>query len=94
MFLSRTLASHLSGVMNLLAGASRYRLDVFVIFTIIGRLMWTCAYLGLGYGVGADLEAAAGFLMNLSFFLISLAVLVAFGLVAFARSSTNLGIKA
>ncbi|MBI2958906.1 MAG: DedA family protein, partial [Betaproteobacteria bacterium] len=78
--LSRTLASHLSAVLNLLAGASRYRLDAFVVFTVIGRLMWTSAYLGLGYGVGADLEAAAGFLTNLSFFLISLAVLVAFGL--------------
>ena len=92
--LSRTLASHLSSVLNLLAGASRYRLDAFVAFTIMGRLMWTFAYLGLGYGVGADLEAAAGFLTNLSFFLVSLAVLVAFGLVASAQSSTSLGIKA
>ncbi|MBI4207734.1 MAG: DedA family protein [Betaproteobacteria bacterium] len=92
--LSRTLASHLSAVLNLLAGASRYRLDAFVVFTIMGRLIWTSAYLGLGYGAGADLEAAAGFLTNLSFFLVSLAVLVASGLVAFARSSESLRIKA
>ena len=92
--LSRTLASHLSAVLNLLAGASRYRVDAFVVFTIAGRLLWTSAYLGLGYGIGGDLEAAAGFLTNLSLFLVSVALLVAFGLVAFARSSTNLGIKA
>jgi membrane protein DedA with SNARE-associated domain len=85
--LSRTLASHLSAVLNLLAGASRYRLDAFVVFTIVGRLMWTTAYLGLGYGVGGDLEAAAGFLTNLSLFLVSLALLVALGLTGFAQSS-------
>ena len=93
-FVSRTLASHLSGVLNLLAGASRYRVDAFVVLTIAGRVTWTSAYLGLGYSVGGDLEAAAGFLTNLSFFLISLAVVVASGLVVFAQSSTSLGIKA
>jgi len=83
--LSRTLASHLSGVLNLLAGASRYRLDAFVAFTLVGRLLWTSAYLGLGYSVGSDLEAAAGFLTNLSLFLVSLAALVASALAAFPR---------
>jgi hypothetical protein len=41
--------------------------------------------LGLGYSVGSDLEAAAGFLTNLSLFLVSLAALVASGLAAFSR---------
>jgi membrane protein DedA with SNARE-associated domain len=83
--LSRTFASHLSAVLNLFAGASRYRLDAFVAFTILGRLMWTAAYLALGYAVGTDLEAAAAFLTNLSLFLISLAVLTALALLAYAR---------
>ncbi|MBI2290989.1 MAG: VTT domain-containing protein [Betaproteobacteria bacterium] len=85
--LSRTLASHLSAVLNLLAGASRYRVDAFVVFTIAGRFLWTSAYLGLGYGIGGDLEAAAGFLTNLSLFLVSVALLVALGLAGFAQSS-------
>jgi len=85
--LSRTLVSHLSAVLNLLAGASRYRLSVFVAFTVVGRILWTSAYLGLGYTVGADLEAAAGFLANLSIFLVSLAVLLASGAIALARPS-------
>ena len=92
--LSRTLASHLSAVLNLLAGASRYRLDAFVVFTITGRVIWTSAYLGLGYGVGSNLEAAAGFLTNLSLLLVSLAVLVALGFVTLARSTRRLGINA
>jgi len=85
--ISRTLVSHLSAMLNLLAGASRYRLSAFLAFTVLGRMLWTSAYLGLGYAVGASLEAAAGFLSNLSIFLISLAVLMASGAVAFARSS-------
>lgn len=92
--LSRTLASHLSAVLNLLAGASRYRIDAFVVFTITGRVMWTSAYLSLGYVVGSDLDAAADFLTNLSFFLVSLAVLAAFGFVSFVRLSKRPGIHA
>lgn len=75
-FLTRTLVSHLSSVVNLLAGASRYALGAFLAHTLAGRLVWTSAYLGLGYVVGADLQAAASFLANLSFLLLSLAVLV------------------
>ena len=80
--LSRTLASHLSSVLSLLAGAGRYRLDAFVAFTVAGRIVWTLAYLGLGYAAGSDLEAAAGFLTNVSVFLISSAVLAAAALAA------------
>jgi membrane protein DedA with SNARE-associated domain len=92
--LSRTLASHLSAVLNLLAGASRYRVPAFLMFTVIGRIMWTSVYLGVGYGLGdADLEAAAGFLTNLSLFLVSSAVLVALG-VAGLMSSESLRVRA
>lgn len=89
-FLTRTLVSHLSSVVNLLAGASRYALGGFLAFTIVGRLVWTSAYLGLGYAVGADLEAAASFLGNLSLLLISLAVLAVAALIAWARPGAGL----
>ena len=88
--LSRTLASHLSAVLNLLAGAACYRLSAFLLLTVIGRVLWTSAYLGLGYGVGANLDAAAGFLANLSIFLFSLAVLVTSGVVALAREKLRI----
>jgi membrane protein DedA with SNARE-associated domain len=74
---TRTLASHLSSVLSLLAGLARYRLSVFVAFDIVGRVMWTSAYFGLGYLIGGDLEAATGFLTNLSGLLISLTLLMA-----------------
>jgi membrane protein DedA with SNARE-associated domain len=83
--LSRSLVSFLSSAVNLVAGASRYRLAGFVAFAIVGRLVWTSAYLGLGYGASGGLDHAAGFLKNLSGFLIALAMLVGFVLAAFRR---------
>jgi membrane protein DedA with SNARE-associated domain len=84
--LTRTLVSYLSSVASLLAGLSHYRLTEFLVFAVIGRVMWTSAYLGLGYAIGGDLEAAAGFLKNVSGMLISSALLVGAGVVAFGPS--------
>jgi membrane protein DedA with SNARE-associated domain len=84
--ITRTFVSYLSPVVNLLAGAASYRLSAFVALTVVGRLIWTTAYLGLGYAVGPNLEAATGFLANLSGLLLSLAVLGASGLIASGRA--------
>jgi membrane protein DedA with SNARE-associated domain len=74
--LSRTLVSHLSAFVNVFAGAARYRLDRFLAFAVAGRVVWTTAYLGLGYAVGTDLESAAGFLTNVSLLLVCLSLLL------------------
>jgi membrane protein DedA with SNARE-associated domain len=73
-------------VVSLLAGAAHYHLSEFIALTVLGRLIWTSAYLGLGYAIGADLEAAAGFLTNLSGLIVSLAVLAASWLIASGRA--------
>ena len=78
--LSRSLISFLSSAVNLLAGASRYRLRVFLPTAIVGRLIWSSAYLGLGYGFGVAIEAAADFTSSLSGLLVSLVVLTALGI--------------
>ncbi len=70
-FITRTFASYLSSAANLLAGVSRYRFSRFVAIASLGRMVWTAAYLGLGYVIGSDFEAATGFLGNLSGFLLS-----------------------
>ncbi|MEX0752988.1 MAG: DedA family protein [Xanthobacteraceae bacterium] len=77
--LSRTLVSHLSSVVSLLAGATHYQIASFIIFAFVGRLMWTSAYLGLGYGIGSNLDAANDFMKNLTGLLLSLAVLLTLG---------------
>jgi membrane protein DedA with SNARE-associated domain len=81
--LTRTLVSYLSSVVSLLAGISRYHPAAFLGFAFVGRVLWAVAYLGLGYTIGADLEAAAGFLTNLTGLLLSSALL--FGAAAVAR---------
>lgn len=77
--LSRSLLSFLSSAVNLLAGASRYRLRFFFPVATLGRLIWTSAYLGLGYAFGATIEAAAEFPSSLSGLLASLVALAGLG---------------
>lgn len=77
--LSRSLLSFKSSAVNLLAGASRYRVRLFLPFAIVGRLIWSSAYLGLGYVFGVAIEAAADFTSSLSGLLVSLVVLGALG---------------
>lgn len=83
--ITRTLVSHLSSVVSLLAGMSRYRLTAFLSVALGGRALWTAAYMALGYAIGSDLEAAADFLKNLSGLLVSASVLAGGALVAAGR---------
>jgi len=95
LFITRTFVSYLSSVASLLAGVSHYRVSKFIVVSTAGRVVWTAAYLGLGYAIGADLDAATGFLANLTGFLLCAIVLVVAGTVATmsggrgARSATG-----
>jgi len=73
---SRTLTSSLSSVVSIFAGVSRYRFSHFLGFALFGRLIWTSAYLGLGFWIGGNIDAASQFLGNLSGLLIAIGVLV------------------
>jgi membrane protein DedA with SNARE-associated domain len=84
-FVTRTFMSYLSSIASLLAGISRYRLSKFLAITFVGRLVWTAGYFGLGYGIGSDWEAAAGFLTNLSALLVLSVLLISSGVVASGR---------
>lgn len=77
--ISRSLLSFKSSAVNLLAGATRYRLRLFLPFAIVGRLIWSSAYLSLGYVFGVAIEAAADFTSSLSGLLVSLVILAALG---------------
>jgi membrane protein DedA with SNARE-associated domain len=87
-FVTRTFVSHLSSVASLLAGMSRYSLAKYLPVTTVGRVVWTAAYLELGYMIGGDLEAATGFLTNLSGFLLSAMVLLLSGSITMRRVGT------
>jgi len=76
LILTRSLVAYIGAIASILAGAGRYRLDRFVALSVIGRLLWTAPYFGLGYTVGSDLEIASGFLGYLSLLLIAGAVAI------------------
>jgi len=82
LFITRTFASYLSSVASLLAGVSRYSLSKFIAVATVGRAVWAALYLGLGYVIGADLDAATGFLGNLAVFLLCATALGATGVTA------------
>jgi membrane-associated protein len=84
-FITRTFMSYLSPVASVLAGVSYYGLGKFLALAIVGRLIWSAGYLGLGYEIGADWEAAVGFLTNLSLLFLSLMLLLGAGVVASGR---------
>jgi membrane protein DedA with SNARE-associated domain len=88
-FITRTFVSYLSSVASLLAGVSRFPLPKFVAASAAGRLVWTAAYLGLGYVIGADLDAATSFLANFTGFLLCVTVMVAAALVALTSGSLH-----
>jgi len=83
--ITRTLVSHLSSVVSLLAGMSRYRLAAFLSVALLGRATWTAAYMALGFAIGGDLEAAADFLKNLSGLLVCASALAGSVLIAAGR---------
>ncbi len=83
-FLTRTLVSHLSSLASLLAGISRYRFPAFIAFASLGRLVWTAAYLGLGYVIGNNIEVAGLFLEHVTGLVLSLGVVLIVGTYLFA----------
>jgi membrane-associated protein len=81
-FITRTFVSYLSSIASVFAGVAHYQLSRFLAVAVAGRLVWAAAYLGLGAAVGSDLEAASGFLTNLSLLLLFLTLLTGSGLIA------------
>lgn len=91
LLLSRTVLSALSSPVNLLAGASRYRVAPFLVYDLVGRLTWTMFYLAVGYGFSRNASLVADLLDNVWKLLASLVVAAAsaYGLYRLQRSSAR-----
>jgi membrane protein DedA with SNARE-associated domain len=85
--LSRTLISHLSSIVSLLAGLHRYQIHAFLTIALLGRLIWTAAYVGLGYTLAGNVDAATDFLKNLTGLLVSVSLLAASTFIALSWRS-------
>ena len=88
-FITRTFMSYLSSVASLLAGITHFHFPKFLAVALLGRVIWTAAYMGLGYGIGHDWQAATSFLTNLSVLILSLVALLTAGAVALGTLSTE-----
>jgi membrane protein DedA with SNARE-associated domain len=87
---TRTLVSSISSLVGLIAGISHYPVSTFFFFVLLGRILWTSAYVGLGYAIGGSLESATSFLAALTGLLLSLIVATAAGFVS-RRASSSIG---
>jgi membrane protein DedA with SNARE-associated domain len=72
---TRTLVSSLSAPVSLVAGVNCYGFSTFLALVLVGRMIWTASYVGLGYSLGSSPEFASSFLANLSGLVVSLVVL-------------------
>ena len=89
--LTRSLTAHVGAIVSVLAGTGRYPVNRFLAYSLIGRVLWTASYFGLGYAVGTDFEAASGFLGYLSLLLIAMVIAAAAAtfLLRAARGATD-----
>jgi membrane protein DedA with SNARE-associated domain len=72
--LAMSAVSQVSSVVGLLAGLSHWPMARFLPAALLGRMLWTIGYFGLGYVAGTNFSAASGFLANLGAVALALAI--------------------
>ena len=82
-FLTRFLLTPLATPTNLIAGGSRYPYRRFLLFTIVGEVIWVGLYGALGYLFADSWELLNDLVGNLSGVLVGVVVLAAGGVMAF-----------
>ncbi|HEX7555500.1 MAG TPA: DedA family protein [Leptolinea sp.] len=71
---TRSILSTLAIPTNLTAGSSEYPFTRFLMFDMVGEVIWILGYGSLGYEFGNSWEDISDFLMNISGFLAALVV--------------------
>lgn len=75
-FLTRFLISAMGPFVNAAAGITQYKLRDFSLFVILGDLLWTCLYLGLGYWFGDSWETIVPIVTEVGEFLTYITILI------------------
>ncbi len=78
--LTRFLITPLGPVVNIVSGTARYPYRRFLLYDLIGELIWVVLYLGLGYLFGANWELLVDLLSNATQ---ALTLLVVVGILVF-----------
>ena len=81
LLVSRSLLAIIGSAINLLAGASRLSVPVFLGYTVVARLIWVLLFVGMGYIFAGSAEVAADFASSLSG-VVGILALMVFGALA------------
>ena len=92
-FLTRFILTPLALPTNLIAGSSRYAYGRFLLFDVLGELVWIALYGGLGYAFADQWETISDLAGNLTGVLIGLLALVVGGALAY-RARRRRGLAA
>ena len=82
-FLSRWLLTPLGPVVNLIAGAAKYRWRRFFFYDLVGEVLWVVLYVLLGKVFSGRVQALYDLLGNLTWAMFSLVVAIVFGILLF-----------
>jgi membrane protein DedA with SNARE-associated domain len=66
LILSRSILAVVASGVNFPAGVSRRQLRMFLTYDVVGRLIWTATFVGLGYFLESSAEGAADVVSSLS----------------------------
>lgn len=75
-FLTRFLITPLALPVNLIAGISAYAFARFMIFDLLGEMVWMAGYGGIGYVLGTQWQAASQLLSDSTGLVLGIALLV------------------
>lgn len=75
-FFTRFLISAMGPFINGAAGITEYKLMTFNLFVILGDLLWSCMYLGLGYWFGDSWETIIPIVTQIGEFLTYITILI------------------
>ncbi len=76
-FLTRFLITALAVPTNLIAGGSGYKFRRFMLYDVLGEILWIILYGGLGYAFGTQWEAVSDFISNFGGLVLGIVVLAA-----------------
>ena len=75
-FISRFLLTGIAIPVNLIAGTGHFPYNRFLMYDMLGEVIWTLGYGGLGYWFGSNWELVGDFLRNFGGLVVGISVLV------------------
>ena len=82
-YLTRWLLAPIGIPTNLIAGAARFPLPRFIVFSILGNLMWILAYTAVGYALGNQWQTISPVVDRYKIWFAAAAIVIGIAIIAF-----------